>query len=135
MPRAPLRVPVCFTQIYGSKVKNIQERFSKVEKAEKEKQIKDVEFSIKKLVAERDKQLALQRAQLDQEISTLKTRLSALSPVEMVQPPFSSSRPEKPKKAMIIAISFALSWFLGIFTAFVYDFWAKNKERLSGRGS
>ncbi len=100
------------------------------EKVSREKQIKDVQFGIKRLIAERDEKLPLKKISLDQQIKTLKIRLKSLSPVEVVQPPYSSVKPEKPAKKMIIAVAFISSWLLGIIIAFMLEFWSKNREQI-----
>ncbi|WP_456434162.1 hypothetical protein [Thermosulfuriphilus sp.] len=64
-------------------------------------------------------------------IETWKGRLALLSPVEIIQPPFASPGPVKPKKGLIIAVVLVSSFFMAIFLAFFLEFWEKNRDKIS----
>ncbi len=102
-----------------------------VEEAQKSEELKDIKTKIKDLEVKRDEELPIKEARVKKELSTLKTKLSAVLPVEVVQPPFSSREPVKPAKIKIVAIAIALSCFLAVLAAFLREFWVKNRERVT----
>ncbi len=101
------------------------------EKVSKEAKIKDIQQNIKELELQRDKELPLKLAEYQQEIEALKTKLDALSPVELVQHPYSSLNPVKPAKVKIVALSMVSGFFISIFCAFLRDFWVRNREKIA----
>ncbi len=103
---------------------------STLEEINKKKTIKDIKIAIHELELKKAKELPLKRAALEEEIATLKVRLASLSPIEIVQAPFSSTMPVKPAKKKVVAIAFALGCFVAIFAAFVVDFLARNKDHI-----
>ena len=103
-----------------------------VEEAQKSEELKNIQIKNKDLEVKRDdEELPIKEAGLKKELSTLKTRLSAVLPVEVVQPPFSSTKPVKPAKIKIVAIAVALSFFMAVLAAFLGEFWVKNRERVT----
>ena len=102
-----------------------------VEEVQKSESLKNIQIKIKDLEVKRDEELPIKEAGLKKELSTLKTRLSAILPVEVVQPPFSSIKPVKPAKRKIVAIAIALSCFMAVLAAFLIEFWVKNRERVT----
>ncbi len=121
-------------------VTNLEQRISdrekeinsyKVQEVQKSESLKNTKIKIKDLEVKRDDELPMDEAKLQQELSTLKTRLSAILPLEMIQPPFSSTKPVKPAKIKIVAIAVALSCFMAVLAAFLREFWVKNRERVT----
>jgi LPS O-antigen subunit length determinant protein (WzzB/FepE family) len=103
----------------------------RVQEAAKNEDIAKLKLRIDDLVMTRDRELPLKAAELDQEIQTLQTRLETLSPVEIVQPPFSSIEPVRPAKKKIMAVALALGGFAAILGAFLREFWVKNRDKIS----
>ena len=101
-----------------------------VEKTQKFEELKNIQIKIKDLEVKRDDELPMDEAKLQQELSTLKTKLSVIMSVEVVQPPFSSTKPAKPAKIKIVAIAISLSCFMAVLAAFLREFWVKNRERV-----
>ncbi len=99
-------------------------------KKNKEASLKKVQDKIKSLEEKRDKELPLKKANIETEIKTLISKKDGLSPVEVVQYPFSSLKPEKPKILLILVLSLFVGIILGIFTAFFVEFIQSNKERI-----
>ena len=121
-------------------VTNLEQRISdrekeinryQVQEVQKSESLKNTKIKIKDLEVKRDDELPMKEARLLQKLSTLKTRLSAILPVEVVQPPFSSTKPVKPAKIKIVAIAIALSCFMAVLAAFLREFWVKNRERVT----
>jgi len=102
-----------------------------VEEAQKSEELKNIQMKNKDLEVKRDEELPIKEAGLKKELSTLKTKLFAVLPVEVVQPPFSSREPVKPAKIKIVAIAVALSCFMAVLAAFIREFWVKNRERVT----
>jgi len=100
-------------------------------KAKLTKTIKDAEIQIQEYEVKRDQELNMKTDNLQEKIDTLKSKLASLTPVEMIQPPFSSREPVKPAKRKIVAIAIALSCFMAVLAAFLIEFWVKNRERVT----
>ncbi len=101
-----------------------------LEKKGQETKLKKILDNIKSLEEKRDKELPLERSSIESEIQTLISRKESLSPVEVVQQPFCSIKPVKPKTSLILAVSLVTGIFLGIFAAFLAEFIAVNKEKI-----
>ena len=104
-------------------------------------QLEDTLKEIEKLkIAKQDIDLEITRElpqkteDLREQIAVLKSRISVLSPIEVAQPPFSSMKPVKPKKAMILAVSIVAGLFLGMMFAFFKEFVDKNRKAIAGGG-
>ena len=95
------------------------------------KTIKDAEVEIQEYKVKHNQELNLKADNLQEQIHTLKTRLAALTPLEVVQPPFSSKKPVKPAKIKILAIAIVLGGFLAVLVAFLTEFWVKNRSRVT----
>jgi len=102
-----------------------------VKEAEKSNEINSTQIEIKDLQVKREEELSIKEANLQKRMHTLKAKLDALLPVEVVQSPFSSQSPVKPDKKKIVVIAFALGCFMALVTAFLREFWVKNRERIS----
>ncbi len=100
-------------------------------KVSKEVKIKNLEQTIKNIELKRDKEIPLDIANYQKAIETLTTRLNSLSPVEMVQYPFSSVMPVKPAKKKILALTLVLGFVLSIVFAFFYEFWIQNRDKIA----
>lgn len=96
-----------------------------------EKTSKDAEIKIQELKIKRNKELSMKTETLQEDIETLKTKLSTLSPLEVNQPPFSSLEPAKPPKIKIIAMAIVLAGFLAVLSVFLTEFWVKNRARFT----
>ncbi len=101
-----------------------------LEKKNKETELKKVLDKIKTLEEKRDKELPLEKSGIESEIRTLVSQKDSLSPVEVVQHPFSSLRPVKPKTPLILAVSLVIGGLLGIFCAFIVEFIETNREKI-----
>ena len=102
-----------------------------VKEAEKSDEIRSAQIKIKDLQVKQDQELSIKEKDLQKKMLTIKAKLDALLPVEVVKSPFSSSKPVKPAKTKIVAIAFVLSCFLAVVMAFLREFWIKNRERIS----
>jgi uncharacterized protein involved in exopolysaccharide biosynthesis len=102
-----------------------------VKEAEKYDEILDTQLKIRDLQVEQEQELSIKEADLKKELGTIKAKLQALSPVEIVESPFSSQSPVKPDKKKIVVIAFAMGCFMALVTAFLREFWVKNRERIS----
>jgi len=102
-----------------------------VKEAEKYDELLDTQLKIRDLQVEQEQELSIKEANLQKRMHTLKAKLDALLPVEVVQSPFSSQSPVKPDKKKIVVIAFALGCFMALVTAFLREFWVKNRERIS----
>ncbi|OPL12235.1 MAG: hypothetical protein AVO38_04225 [delta proteobacterium ML8_D] len=102
-----------------------------VKEAKKSDEILDAQLKIKDLQTKRQEELSIKEADLKKELDTIKAKLHALSPVEIVESPFSSQRPVKPDKKKIVIVAFALGCFMALVMAFLREFWVKNRERIS----
>lgn len=127
-------------EIEDLKVKRDEELAMKKEQIEKNilklraelaKTSKDAEIKIEELKIKRNKELTMKADKLQENIETLQTRLSTLTPLEVNQPPFSSPEPVKPSKRKIVALAIVLAGFLAVLTAFIKEFWIKNRERVT----
>jgi len=103
----------------------------RVKEAGKSNEINSTQIEIKDLQVKREQELSIKEANLQKRMHTLKAKLDALLPVEVVQSPFSSLKPVKPAKTKIVAVAFALGCFMAVVMAFLREFWVKNRERIS----
>ncbi len=95
----------------------------------KENEIDNVKMNIADLEVQRDKELPMKKKALENRIVTLKAKLDAIRPIEVLTPPRSSRKPVKPKKKVIFTLATFAGFFVAIFLAFVKDFWERNKQR------
>ena len=100
-------------------------------KAELEKTTKETEIQIQELTVKRNQELSMKTDKLQENIDTLKTKLSTLTPLEQNQPPFSSFDPVKPAKIKILALAIVLGGVFAVLAAFLKEFWIKNRERVT----
>lgn len=99
-------------------------------KAELTKKIKDAETRVQELTIKRNQELSMKNDKLQENINTLKIMLSTLTPIEVNQIPFSSIKPDSPKKVKIVALAIVLGSFIAMFAAFSKEFWFRNKEQI-----
>jgi len=104
-------------------------------KAELEKSIKDTEIKIQELTVKRNQELSMKMDKLQENIDTLKTKLSTMAPLEVNQPPFSSSDSVKPAKIKITALAAVVGCFLALIAAFLTEFWVKNRKRVKANST
>jgi uncharacterized protein involved in exopolysaccharide biosynthesis len=105
----------------------------RVKEAEKSDEINSTQIEVKDLQVKQEQELFIKEANLQKRMHTLKAKLDALLPVEVVQSPFSSLKPVKPAKIKIVAVAFALGCFMAVVMAFLREFWVKNRERISAK--
>jgi len=115
------------------KIANMEKELNgyRVKEAGKSDEIRSAQIKIKDLQIEREQELSIKEANLQKKILTIKAKLDALLPVEVVKSPFSSQKPVKPAKTKIVAVAFALGCFMAVVMAFLREFWIKNRERIS----
>jgi len=103
----------------------------RVKEAGKSNEINITQIEIKDLQVKREQELSIKEGDLQKKMLTIKAKLDALLPVEVVKSPFSSQKPVKPAKTKIVAVAFALGCFMAVIMAFLREFWIKNRERIS----
>lgn len=99
-------------------------------KAALEKTVKDAEIKVQELKVKRNQELTIKTENLKDQIETLKTKLSTLTPLEVNQPPISTPEPVNPAKIKIVALAVVLGGFLAVLAAFLTEFWVKNRARV-----
>jgi len=77
----------------------------------------------------RDGGLQRELLSAEKEIDLLKSQLSMLSLIDVVVPPHASPSPVKPRKKLLWALGGVLGLFLGVFAAFMREFWVRNREK------
>jgi len=90
--------------------------------------MQNVDLLINDKKEKQTKELVLQKQNLEKLLALAKVQLSQLSPVEIIQRPFSSIKPVAPRKVLIVALAGVGGLFLGIFAAFFMAFVQKVKE-------
>ncbi len=86
-------------------------------------------ISIGDLKIIRDNEIIMKQKSLEGKVDTLKSQIAMLSPLEVISPPTSSSKPAKPRKKLILLLGVAFGVMLAIFLGFVRDFLTRNKEK------
>ncbi|MBO8143331.1 MAG: hypothetical protein H0Z16_01920 [Thermodesulfobacterium sp.] len=79
-----------------------------------------LENQIENLKQKRDEKLEKNKAILVADMEKLKVNLQNLRAFDIVQPPISSPKPEKPKKALILTIAGISGIFIGIFLSLIF---------------
>jgi LPS O-antigen subunit length determinant protein (WzzB/FepE family) len=72
----------------------------------------------------------MENDKLQENIDTLQTELSTLTAIEINQIPFSSIKPDSPRKIKIVALAAVFGVFIAVFAAFLIEFWTRNKDRI-----
>jgi len=108
-----------------NKIKSIQIEIDTLLK----KKLSDLAASLEELKVQRDEVLPKTEQAIRARIEELKERINLLSPVEVVQDAFSSVKPVKPKKKLIVAVGFVSGLFLGIFLAFFVEYLDSARRR------
>ncbi len=93
------------------------------------KRLSDLAASLEELRVQRDEVLPRTEQAIRARIEELKERMNLLSPVEVVQDVFSSVKPVKPKKRLIVAVGLVSGLFLGIFLAFFVEYLDSARRR------
>ncbi len=114
-------------------VSSLQDRVYDLELAKKGKEVElaKEQTKIKDMQQKLTKDLPLRKAAIETDIKTLMAKKESLAPVEVVQPPFSSLEPKRPKVKMILALSLVMGIFIGFMGAFLVDFWETNRDKIS----
>lgn len=99
-------------------------------KAELGKLEKETELTLLDVKVNKEQELKSKEARLEKELQTLTVNLEALAAVEVVQSPFSSINPEKPKKIKIVVFAFVLGVIVAMMASLMYAFWARNKAKM-----
>jgi uncharacterized protein involved in exopolysaccharide biosynthesis len=117
----------------GQIIANMEKELNgyRVKEAEKSDEIRSAQIKIKDLQIEQEQELSIKEANLQKKILTIKAKLDALLPVEVIKSPFSSQKPVRPAKTKIVAVAFALGCFMAVIMAFLREFWIKNRELIS----
>jgi len=102
----------------------------KVLEAETKEAIAKIETTIKELEAKRDRELPLTQKAIQSAIKTLDAMESAISPLEIVQPPMASNGPVSPPKKAILITSIIFGIILGVFLAFMREMIPKMSQRV-----
>lgn len=100
-------------------------------KVDLEKTVKIAAIRVQELSVKRNKEFAIKTEILNERSKTLQTRLATLSPLEVNQRPFSSPNSVKPARTKIILLAAFLACFLAIISSFLWEFWRRNKERIT----
>lgn len=87
--------------------------------------MKNVDLLINDKKEKQTKELVLQKQNIEKLLALATVQLSQLSPVEIIQEPFSSIKPVAPRKVLIIVLAAVGGLFLGIFVAFILAFMQK----------
>ena len=98
-------------------------------KIELEKVVNDAEIALEEYRVKKPQELSMQEENVKENIKQLETKHKTLSVVEIVQPPFASIQPAKPEKLKIIILGFCIAIFAAVFTAFIVEFWIRNRQR------
>ncbi len=93
--------------------------------------ISNKEWELDDLKENKSRELEVQKKELSRQLDVLKFQVSQLTPLQIVQSPLSSNDPVKPDKVKIVALAGVMGMFLGIFLAFMVEFYVRNKDRLT----
>jgi uncharacterized protein involved in exopolysaccharide biosynthesis len=96
-----------------------------------DKKLKDIAANIEKLEIKRDKELEKKRDDIQDQIKELQAKVKSMALVEVIQPPYSTPKPVKPKKALLLALTICCALFMGIFLAFIKEFLENNRAKIS----
>lgn len=94
------------------------------------KQKSDIQKSIIKLQLTVEKEIPSKVVLLNQQISTLNTRINTISMIEVVEYPQASVSPTKPNKKKMVMLAAVMGFFLAIVIAYLRHFWISNREKL-----
>ncbi len=101
-----------------------------VDEAEKKMEIAQIQAEMRELGIKKDRELPIRQKSLEGKIKVLETKAAALSPLEILQSPYSSDQPARPRVKLIIALSIVIGLMLGVFGAFFREFLDKNRENI-----
>jgi len=107
--------------------KEINEFLIKEEKNKGE--IDDIKIDIKNLASRLEKEIPLRQKALEKQIAIIQAQEAALGPIEIVQAPFSSPKPVKPRSKLIVILSVFLGLLLAIFIVLIMEFWNNSKAK------
>ena len=119
---------------------NLEKRISTLEKELNDFIIQEMQFkseidkihlAIAQLRSRLSKELPIKEQALEKQIDVIKSEINTIQPLEIVQSPFSSLGPVKPRKKMIMALSAVMGFLMALFTAAFKEFWRHVKSRLS----
>ena len=111
-------------------INSLEARLLKIDTSIKETEasIADLEFRRENLRKDLEK-LRLKKENLKRRLESIKVKGETIEPVNILAGPFSSDKPEKPRKTLIMAVSFVSSFFLGIFLALLTDWLSEARTR------
>ena len=111
------------------------------EESERSEKVENLQTQISDLKLERDTTLALREKELkldieraEEKFEILKTKQDSLSIVDIADPPTSSQEPVKPKKLIIVLLSFVIGFIFSVLTSFIRNFWKINKLQIKANG-
>jgi hypothetical protein len=91
-------------------------------------EMENLEMSIADIKERQVRELEQEKRNLEKRLEVAKLQITQLSPVEVIESPFSSVNPVAPKKKLIVALSTVGGLFVGIFAVFFVNF-VKNAQR------
>jgi len=125
----------------AERAKSVLEEVNKLILADQDKKLNKMEAGAEGEMEEIQKELTLvetQKVYADQSISglqlaisDLKQKLNTTKATEVVKPPTISEIPISPRPLLNIAIAAVLGLFLGIFVAFIKEWWEKSSRKLN----
>ena len=119
---------------------NLEKRISTLEKEINDFIIQEIQFkseidkihlAIAQLRSKLSKELPIKERALEKQIDVINSEIKTIQPLEIVQSPFSSPGPVKPRKKMIMALSAVIGFLLALFAAAFEEFWGHVKSKLS----
>ena len=119
---------------------NLEKRISTIEKEindsiiqemQLKSEINKIRLTIAQLRSRLSKELPIKEQALEKQIDIIKSEINSLQPLEIVQSPFSSPGPVKPRKKLIMALSAVLGLFMALLAAGLKEFWEHVKSGLS----
>ena len=121
-----------------SYITNLEQRLATIEKeinefhvkkAENKGEIENIKIEIQNLTSKLKKEIPLRQKSLEKQINIVRAQEAALQPIEIIQAPFSSPKPVKPKTKLVMTLSVVLGFFLAIFAAATIEFLGKTKTK------
>ncbi len=119
---------------------NLEKRISTLEKEINDFIIEEMQFkseidkihlTIAQLKSKLSKELPIKEQALEKQIDVIKSEINTIQPLEIVQSPFSSPGPVKPRKKMIMALSVVMGFLMALSAAAFKEFWGHVKSKLS----
>ena len=123
-----------------SYITNLEERLANIEKeinqfdvdeTHLKSKINNIETKIQQLETRLKEELPLKIKALEKQKDVIASKIASTQPIDVVQVPFSSPGPVKPKKGLILTLSFVLGCFIAILGAGFREFWLHARSKIS----